>query len=249
MAWRGRSAQSFDSMNCMAASPFEVRTLSDRLMEVVRDMILTGVIEPDVPIRQDALAADLNVSKIPLREALVRLEQDGLVVSHANRGFFVRGMSATEAEEIYELRLKLEPDAAAQACLAANDDQRAVAQRMLAELDAAAAAHLPSVGPLNRAFHMALIQPGGRVLTTEITARLHVMADRYVRRHLEGNDRHLTAEAEHREILQAWMSRDAKVVRRLVAAHLEHTLRDLREEFGNVVASEGAVTGRSRKRV
>lgn len=249
MAWRGRQAQSFDSMNCMAASPFEVRTLSDRLMEVVRDMILSGVIEPDVPIRQDALAAELNVSKIPLREALVRLEQDGLVVSHANRGFFVRGMSASEAEEIYELRLKLEPDAAAQACLAADDDQRAAAQRILAELDAAAAAHLPSVGPLNRAFHMALIQPGGRLLTTEITARLHVMADRYVRKHLEHNDRHLTAATEHHEILTAWLSRDAKVVRRLVAAHLEHTLRDLREEFGlSVAAADGKAAPRSRKR-
>ncbi|HUH23431.1 MAG TPA: GntR family transcriptional regulator, partial [Brevundimonas sp.] len=239
----------FDSMICMAASPFEVRTLSDRLMEVVRDMILTGVIEPDVPIRQDALAADLNVSKIPLREALVRLEQDGLVVSHANRGFFVRGMSASEAEEIYELRLKLEPEATAQACLAADDEQRAAAQRVLAELDAAAAAHLPSVGPLNRAFHMALTQPGGRVLTAEITARLHVMADRYVRKHLENKDRHLTAAAEHHEILQAWLDRDVKTVRRLVAEHLEHTLRDLREEFGlSVVASDGAAAGRGRKR-
>ena len=131
-------------MNRMAAAPLEVRTLSDRLMEVVRDMILSGAIAPEVPIRQDALAADLNVSKIPLREALVRLEQDGLVVSHANRGFFVRGMSAAEAEEIYELRLKLEPEAAAQACLIADESQRATAQRVLAELDAAAAAAFSS---------------------------------------------------------------------------------------------------------
>jgi DNA-binding GntR family transcriptional regulator len=215
----------------MAASPLEVRTLSDRLMEVVRDMILSGAIAPDVAIRQDALAAELNVSKIPLREALVRLEQDGLVVSHANRGFFVRGMSAGEAEEIYELRLQLEPEAAAQACLIADEAQRATAQRVLAELDAAAAAHLPSVGPLNRAFHMALVQPGQRVLTAEITARLHVMADRYVRKHLEHKGRHLTAEAEHREILRAWLDRDADAVRRLANAHLAHTLRDLREEF------------------
>ncbi|MET4683553.1 DNA-binding GntR family transcriptional regulator [Brevundimonas faecalis] len=218
-------------MNLMAASPLEVRTLSDRLMEVVRDMILSGVIEPDVPIRQDALAGELKVSKIPLREALVRLEQDGLVVSHANRGFFVRGMSAGEAEEVYDLRLKLEPDAAAQACLAADDAEREAARRILAELDAAAAAGLPSVGPLNRAFHMSLTQPGGRVLTAEITARLHVMADRYVRKHLEHKGRHLTAETEHHDILQAWLDRDPKAVRKLVAAHLEHTLRDLREEL------------------
>ena len=176
-------------------------------MEVVRDMIVSGAIAPDVPIRQDGLAADLNVSKIPLREALVRLEQDGLVVSHPNRGFFVRGMSAVETRQ-------------------------ETARRVLAELNAAAAAGLPTVGALNRAFHMALVQPGRRALTTEITARLHVMADRYVRKHLEHKGRHLTAEAEHHEILQAWLNRDAAAVRRLVAEHLQHTLSDLRQEFG-----------------
>jgi DNA-binding GntR family transcriptional regulator len=60
--------------------PLEIRTLSDRLVDVLRDYILSGGIEPDLPIRQDALAAELRVSKIPLREALARLEQDGLVV-------------------------------------------------------------------------------------------------------------------------------------------------------------------------
>jgi DNA-binding GntR family transcriptional regulator len=69
------------------------------------------------------------------------------------------------------------------------------------------------------------------VLTAEITARLHVMADRYARKHLEHKGRHLTAEAEHLEILHAWLARDADAVRRLASAHLEHTLRDLREEF------------------
>ena len=231
MAGPGDRPSLFDLMNRMAASPLEVRTLSDRLMEVVRDMILSGAIAPDVPIRQDALAADLNVSKIPLREALVRLEQDGLVVSHPNRGFFARGMSAAEVEEIFELRLKLEPDAAAEACLVADEARQDEALQVLAQLNAAAAGGMPTVGPLNRAFHMALVQPGKRALTAEITTRLHVMADRYVRKHLEHKGRHLTAEAEHQDILQAWLARDADRVRRLVADHLQHTLSDLREEF------------------
>ena len=92
----------------MRSVQLDIRTLSDRLVDVVRDFILSGAIAPDVPIRQDALAAELRVSKIPLREALARLEQDGLVVSHPNRGFFVRPMSPEEAEEIYALRIKLE---------------------------------------------------------------------------------------------------------------------------------------------
>src|SRR5688500_19148188 len=105
----------------MSSPQLDIRNLSDRLVEIVRDFILSGAIGSDVPIRQDALAAELRISKIPLREALARLEQDGLVVSHPNRGFFVRPMSPEAAEEIYALRIRLEPDAAAHACLNATE--------------------------------------------------------------------------------------------------------------------------------
>ena len=63
-----------------------VRNLADQLVELVRDRILSGEVPPDLPIRQDALATELGVSKIPLREALTRLEQEGLLRSQANRG-------------------------------------------------------------------------------------------------------------------------------------------------------------------
>src|SRR5688572_5839510 len=164
----------------MSSVQLDIRTLSDRLVDVVRDFILSGVIPSEDPIRQDALASELRVSKIPLREALARLEQDGLVISHPNRGFFVRPMSPEEAEEIYALRIKLEPDAAAHACRQANDHDREQARQALAAFDVDAAARKPTVGTLNRAFHLALVRPGGHIVTTSIVARLHVLADRYV---------------------------------------------------------------------
>jgi DNA-binding GntR family transcriptional regulator len=68
-----------------------VRTLSEQTYEVVRLKILTGDMSPGTPVRQDAIAAELGVSKIPLREALSRLEQDGLLSSYPNRGYVVRG--------------------------------------------------------------------------------------------------------------------------------------------------------------
>ena len=212
----------------MKPMPLEIRTLSDRLVEVLRDFILSGAIESELPIRQDALAADLRVSKIPLREALARLEQDGLVVSQPNRGFFVRPMSPEEAEEIYALRLKLEPDAAAQASLKATASDHERARQALAQFDVDAVAHKPTVGAANRAFHLALVQPCGQRLTTDIVSRLHVLADRYVRKHLEPQGRVLRAEAEHHDMLDAWINgRDARV-RKLITEHLEHTLGDLR---------------------
>ena len=212
----------------MSLAQLEIRTLSDRLVDVVRDFILSGAIAPDVPIRQDALAAELRVSKIPLREALARLEQDGLVVSYANRGFFVRPMSPEEAEEIYALRIKLEPDAAAYACLRADDADRERARQALAAFDIDAAAQKPTVGELNRAFHVALVRPGGQTVTTNIVARLHVLADRYVRKHLEPKGRFHNAEAEHHEMLEAWSKGREARVRKLITQHLERTLADLR---------------------
>jgi DNA-binding GntR family transcriptional regulator len=207
----------------------EIRTLSDRLVEVLRDLIVSGAIESELPMRQDALAAQLRVSKIPLREALARLEQDGLVMSQPNRGFFVRPMSAAEAEEIFALRLKLEPDATARASLDAGDDDRCRARAALAQFEADASALKPTVGAANRAFHLALVQPCGQRLTTDMVARLHVLADRYVRKHLEPRGRVPRAETEHHEMLDAWLERKDARVRELVAAHLEHTLGDLRE--------------------
>jgi DNA-binding GntR family transcriptional regulator len=211
---------------------FEVRNLSDRLTDVVRDFILSGEIAPDVPIRQDALAARLRVSKIPLREALARLEQDGLVFSHPNRGFFVTPLSAEEAEEVYALRLKLEPDAAAFACTKATEVEQSAAHDALTLLARDAAAHKPTVGALNRNFHIALVRPGGRMITTRMVTRLHVIADRYVRKHLEPLGRHIRAEAEHEEILAAWLSRRSDQVQKLVRQHLVHTLEDLRRQLG-----------------
>ena len=76
-----------------------VRTLSEQVFEIVRERIVAGSIRPEAPIRQDALAAELGVSKIPLREALARLEHEGLIQGQANRGYSVRPLSAEQADE------------------------------------------------------------------------------------------------------------------------------------------------------
>lgn len=231
----------------------EIRTISDRLVDIIRDRILSGEIPPNVAIRQDTLAAELEISKIPLREALARLEQDGLLVSHPNRGYFVRPMSTEEAEEVFALRLKIEPDAAAFAGKCATDDDRQAAADALKRLVVAAAAHEPGVGALNRAFHLALVRPGGQQVTTNFVRGLHIIADRYVRKHLEPHFRHIRAESEHQEILDAWLKADSRRVRKLLYEHLEHTLRDLRIQLAGegagptpAPAAKGAGRGRTR---
>lgn len=208
-----------------------VRTLAERIFDVIRERIVEGKLSVREPVRQDALAAELGVSKIPLREALARLEHEGLLTSQANRGWFVRPMSADQAEEIYELRLAIEPAAAAYACMLADEEDRHAAVEAFELLDAAARDKLHEVAVRNREFHVALVRPGKRLLTTQLVERLEVLAERYVVAHLQPAGRENRAHLEHSELLHVWLSGNADEVRHLLTRHIASTLDDLRIHF------------------
>lgn len=208
-----------------------VRTLSDQVLSILRERIVTGDLPDGSPIRQDAIALELGVSKIPLREALGRLEQEGLIVSQANRGYTVRPMSAAQADDIFALRLAIEPAAAARASQHATDEERAGVVGALAALDDAMDAHSTTVAVRDRDFHIALVAPGGRSLTTQLVERLAILAERYVVRHLAPAGRGARAHRENRQIIDAWMARDGSAVERLLHGHIEGVLDDLRAQF------------------
>ncbi|HWK36385.1 GntR family transcriptional regulator [Sphingomonas sp.] len=208
-----------------------VRNLSDQLVNLVRDRILSGRVAPNSAIRQDALAGELGISKIPLREALARLEQEGLVQSHANRGFFVRDLSTAEAEEVYHLRLMLEPEATVTASRNATEAEHKIAIDTLATLYQVTDEGGEGVGAFNRAFHLALLQPSGQLITVNILERLHVLSERYVRKHLEPLGRDERANVEHQEMLKVWLARDYDRLHALTTAHIQTTLDDLRQQL------------------
>ncbi|MHB8283946.1 MAG: GntR family transcriptional regulator [Caulobacteraceae bacterium] len=216
-----------------------IRTLSAQAYELMRERILTGELAPGVPLRQDTIALELGVSKIPLREAFSRLEQDGLLSSHPNRGFVVRPLSSAEAEEVFALRLKLEPDATAQASLAATDEERGRANEALTALE-----RLQDEGEtvghvaLNRAFHMALVRPGAGLITCQLIERLNIVAERYVHVHLEPEGRNQRAKQEHRQLLALWTAGAAEQVAAATRDHISGTLGDLRKQlWGKVFVS------------
>jgi DNA-binding GntR family transcriptional regulator len=208
-----------------------VRTLSDQTYEVMRDRILQGAIAPGQPVRQDQIAAQLGISKIPLREALGRLEQDGLLTSYPNRGYVVRPLSAEEATEVFQLRLRLEPAAAAEACRRAAPADHELAEAELAALEAEQQQSGSGHVSRNSAFHLSLLKPGGPV-AYQLIERLHLLSERYVRVHLEPQGREERARREHRAILAAWIGGDADTVENLLAAHIGETMADLQKELG-----------------
>ena len=210
------------------------RSLPDQVFAEARERILSGRLPADTPIRQDALALELGVSKIPLRVALARLESEGLVVSHPNRGFIVRPLSRADAEDVFDLRLRIEPNACVLGAQQADAGAHDAARAAFAALDAALRNGLAEVGRRNREFHLALVRPAGRSVTIETVDRLLALSERYVRVHLGEHRRLDRASHEHETLLQAWLERRTEAVRREARAHIRATLVDLRLQLPEV---------------
>lgn len=91
-----------------AASKSHYRTAEDTVAAVIRDAIASGVFRPGERLPQDMLARLLDVSRMPIRSAMGRLESEGLVEVHPHRGASVRALSAAEVSDLYEMRILIE---------------------------------------------------------------------------------------------------------------------------------------------
>ena len=205
-----------------------VQSMTSQLIVRFRDRILSGAYAPGSALRQDSLAAEFGTSKIPVREALVQLQSEGLVDIFPNRGFQVRPLAGSELEEVFRLRLQIEPFAVALgAKLATAADHRA-ARDALEQLNAAAAAReFAASGRLNRAFHLLLIVPRLQPVAAETLGRLHTLAQRYVQAHLRPEGRAKRASREHAALLKAWSAGKSKEARVLMHSHIKSTREDL----------------------
>ena len=98
-----------DLESVLAALPRHRKQASHELVaDVLREAITTGRLRANEPLPQDEIADQLQVSHIPVREALRQLQSEGLVTYQANRGATVAALTTAEIREIYEIRILLE---------------------------------------------------------------------------------------------------------------------------------------------
>jgi DNA-binding GntR family transcriptional regulator len=112
------------------------RTVGDMAYEVIREGIRTGVFRPGERLRQDALATQIGVSRIPVRSALMKLESEGLITFEPYRGAVVNELTADAARETYEIRKVLESHALRKAMTAMTPERLARLEELAAELNA-----------------------------------------------------------------------------------------------------------------
>ncbi len=118
----------------------ETMQLGTRVYQALLNSIICGQIEPGAPLRPDVIARQLEVSTTPVREAMQRLENDGLAVKQPNRGWFVREYTAEQVRELYEVRAGLECFSVRLACRRISSDDIAWLRRHQQTGEAALAA-------------------------------------------------------------------------------------------------------------
>jgi DNA-binding GntR family transcriptional regulator len=218
------------------------RSAPELALVVLREAILCGRLPAGSALRQDELAAGLGVSKIPVREALRRLEGDGLVEFQLNRGAVVAALSLAEARELGEMRVALETMAlrAALGSLGAGDLRRAGS--LVEELDWAA--DVAGWSRLNRELHLTLYGPAGRPQLLATIHGLHLRADRYMRLVLGAAGHQPRSQEEHRALLGACAARDVEGALAILTAHIEGATWRLAAHLER--AAEGAGGGDAR---
>jgi len=206
------------------ALPHGAPSLADAVVDAVRAGITAGELVPDETYSVYQLADLLDVSRSPVREALVRLAEAGLVQINRNRGFRVVIPQARDIEEIIDIRLALEPAAARRAAEHATDDEHA-AIRGAFEAMGAAVGDEASFWVADHDLHDRLMRAGGNQRAAAVIDRLRATTA------LLGSPTTTAGRtlpqicAEHEPIVTAILRRDGTGAERAMRRHLEHTGR------------------------
>jgi DNA-binding GntR family transcriptional regulator len=202
-------------------------TKSDFAYTRVRELILSGELEPGAVINQAILARQIGISTTPLREALKRLKQQGLVELDAHRDARVTPLDPEEARDLLEVRRALDPLAAS---LAADRRTKQDVAEMRAALEGLEAlASNPTVQQLvaHRRFHAAIYRASQNARLAETLDGLWDTADRY-RRHglqVERSAEEIATKAnEHTLLFEAIVEGDGATAADVMRAHIQTSL-------------------------
>ncbi|GAA3049176.1 GntR family transcriptional regulator [Streptomyces roseofulvus] len=205
------------------------RTAQQFVLEELRSAITSGELRPGAPIRQDALAARLEVSRVPLREALKTLEAEGLVVHHVHRGYFVAELSLADLEEVYRIRTLLETEAVVRAVALAPDGLTATLEDIQDEVERAArAGDVTAMAEANRRFHLTLVEASGMPRLIRMITTLWDATDAYRSLYYTDPDHRDQALHEHRAVLSALRAYDTDAAVRWLDDHRAHAVAALR---------------------
>jgi DNA-binding GntR family transcriptional regulator len=198
----------------------------------LREKILAGVYPPGSRLKLTALATEHQVSFIPVREALQRLEAERLIETAPNRGARVAEISIADMRDIYETRIVLENHAIRLSIPRLSSQHMEIAEQALSRMESSfAAGRELKAYEHHQEFHFALYEPAGSAWTMHVIRQLWASAERYLR--LAASVRPAPEEfvAEHRAIFKAVQEGDVSAAIDNLTTNLRTTERLLAETY------------------
>ncbi len=191
--------------------------IADRLREAIN----SGRFAPGIALRQEDLAAEYKVSRIPIRDALGLLHAEGLVTVEPNRGAYVTSLSRDQVSEIFDLRILLETDVLARALERHTPRTRTQLEIIQRQLDV----EDDKTGWIlaDRAFHDTLYKPSGREKSIELIHSLRAPVDRFSLAELSPGTRRRGWSREHHALIAAMSTGDLDGAVNTLRKHLRNT--------------------------
>lgn len=198
------------------------KTRAQYVADDLRRRILAGEFPGGTQLRQDALAQDYDVSRIPVREALLALESEGLVEFHPHRGAFTTELSVAKIRELFELRVLLETYILRRAIDHLTDQDLDKAEATLLRYDEAlnSGGQIDNWSEYNFAFHEALYAPADLPETLALISQLNTKSDRYIRMQLLYTQEIEKAEQEHHQLFALARERQVEAACELLKKHI-----------------------------
>ncbi|MEZ8226875.1 GntR family transcriptional regulator [Vibrio splendidus] len=204
----------------MSQPVFKTRT--QLVEEAIRTKILKGELKNGQPLRQDALAKEFNVSRIPVREALMQLEAQGLVSFEAHKGATVTELSPDKIDELFELRAVVECHILERAIQKMTDEDLAKANAIRERFDDVVSRgdEVEEWSNYNYELHKALYAPAEMPETMDVIYNLNTKCDRYIRMQLLFTEGTVKAGKEHQALLEMCQSRDIDGAKYILKKHI-----------------------------
>ena len=227
----------------MPAQPLTPRALYEQVAELLRQRIYSRELAPGSWIDELKIAAELGISRTPLREALKVLAAEGLVTMKVRRGAYVTEVSERDLHEVYELLALLESDAAAALCRQGDDAALTELEALHRQLEHSAR---PDAGSrdqffeINEKFHRRLLELADNRWRTQLVADLRKVMKLNRQGSLFKAGRIEQSLAEHRALLDAMMLRDPALAAQRMREHFASGLQAAQPEVHRAVS--GAVS-------
>jgi len=202
-------------------------SLSEQALRIIRQAMIRGDIKPGEIYSAAALASQLGVSNSPVREAMLTLVNEGLMVPVRNRGFQVVGFTQQDLQEIYEVRLMLEiPAMAKLARMHEAVDFAPLRDLATQNVAAAAAGDLDGYLETDREFHLRLTELVGNQRLLKTIAGLRDHTRLFGLTGLLAQGQLTSSAAEHVDILDAIEQGDVERTEELMSVHLGHIVKE-----------------------